>query len=335
MESPQCTDVNGASPMPVGFCLAALVSLFVICWTHRAAACPFCGVAEVTLQKRIASFEISVVAEWQSGEAGDLDKEVPARTTFQVVSVLRGDDYAAGAEIVIDRFHPGAQGELFLLNANHQEGTLAWDRATQLTERSYAYLRDAPLESVPATERLRHFIPWLEDAETLLANDAFNEFANAKYEDMVPLGQDLPRERLRQWVFDPQTEPVRIGVYGMLLGLCGAEADALRMEQKILEPTAPTDIRLGIDGVMGGYLLLAGPRGIDVLDRAVLANSQAVDGELTAAISALRFIWEYGGEGIRASVCASRCVRCSPVRSESLWPWRISRAGRTGVSWIS
>ncbi len=262
--------------------------------TDASLACPFCGVAEVTLQKRIAANEVAIIAKWVGGEPGNLEADVPASTRFDVQHVFHGDGFEPAQSIVIDRFHPGQPGELFLLGANTQEDLLIWERATSLTERAVEYLRTAPDAALPSPERLQFFIQWLEDDETILANDAFNEFANARYEDIAAVSEHLPHEKLAHWVFDREAEPVRLGVYGMLLGLCGVPADADRLEAMILEPTAPADIRLGIDGVMGGYLLLAGERGLEVLDRSVLGHLQAADGEVTAAISALRFIWEFG-----------------------------------------
>jgi hypothetical protein len=99
-----------------------------------------------------------------------------------------------------------------------------------------------------------------------------------------------------------------------MLGLCGEEADAIAMKAKIVEPTK--DFRLGIDGVMAGYLLLTGEKGVDLIDRMKLEHTFVVDesgkpvlddkgkkqampfSETYAAMQALRFLWTYGDERI-------------------------------------
>ena len=78
----------------------------------------------------------------------------------------------------------------------------------------------------------------------------------------------------------------------MMLGLCGTDADVKLMEQKILETA--DDFRLGIDGVMGGYLLLTGDKGLAVIDEKKLKDKKAPFSETYAAMQALRFMWQYG-----------------------------------------
>ena len=95
----------------------------------------------------------------------------------------------------------------------------------------------------------------------MIGDDAFGEFANAAYSDVVLLSKELPREKLRTWLTSNMVSPGRIGLYGMMLGLCGTDEDVKLLERKILEGTE--DFRLGIDGVMGGYLLLTGEKGLD------------------------------------------------------------------------
>ena len=58
------------------------------------------------------------------------------------------------------------------------------------------------------------------------------------------------------------------------------------------------DFRLGIDGIMGGYLLLTGERGLEVLEAKKLKDKKAPFSETYAAMQALRFMWQYGGNRI-------------------------------------
>src|SRR5690606_1580063 len=96
----------------------------------------------------------------------------------------------------------------------------------------------------------------------------------------------------RKWVMNPETPVTRLGLSGLMLGLCGTEEDAKLMQQKVTEQT--DDFRLGIDGIMGGYLLLTGEKGLGILDETKLKNKKAPFSETYAAMSALRFMWDYG-----------------------------------------
>ena len=128
-----------------------------------------------------------------------------------------------------------------------------------------------------------------------MANDAYGEFANAPYEDIAKLKDEMPREKIRNWVTSSDTNVARLGLYGLLLGLSGTDEDARLMEKKISEPTQ--DFRLGIDGVMSGYLLLTGAEGLELLEKTKLKpgkESKVPFSETYAAMQALRFMWTYG-----------------------------------------
>ncbi|HVV98975.1 MAG TPA: hypothetical protein VHB77_01475 [Planctomycetaceae bacterium] len=126
----------------------------------------------------------------------------------------------------------------------------------------------------------------------MIATDAFSEFANAQYKDVAGIAKQLPHEKLRKWIADPETPQTRLGLYGMMLGLCGNEDDAKLLEKKMLD--ANGDFRLGIDGVMGGYLLITGDKGLAVVDREKIEKKKIPFSETFAAMQALRFMWTYG-----------------------------------------
>jgi hypothetical protein len=69
------------------------------------------------------------------------------------------------------------------------------------------------------------------------------------------------------------------------------------MEQRVVNK-GEDEFRLGIDGVMGGYLLLKGPAGLDVVDKAKFLDKKVPFSETYAALQALRFMWQYGDDRI-------------------------------------
>jgi hypothetical protein len=197
-----------------------------------------------------------------------------------------------GGRITLARHRAGKPGDLFLLTGSR--GTsIEWGSPLEVTETSFNYMVQAPSPEVPTRKRLEYFVRFLEFPDETVAGDAYGEFANSPYEEITPLTPKLPREKIREWVASPDTPATRLGLYGLLLGLCGDEEDAKLMERKIVETSE--DFRLGIDGVMGGYLLLTGEKGLELIDRTKLAKDANVPfSETYAAMQALRFMWTYG-----------------------------------------
>jgi hypothetical protein len=133
----------------------------------------------------------------------------------------------------------------------------------------------------------------------MISNDAYGEFANAPYADITQLSESLPREKVRGWITNKDTPATRMGLYGLLIGLCGNNDDAKIIEKRILKETE--DFRLGIDGLMSGYLLLTGDKGLSVLDEHKLKNRDVPFSETYAAMQALRFMWKYSEGRIEKS----------------------------------
>ena len=51
--------------------------------------------------------------------------------------------------------------------------------------------------------------------------------------------------------------------------------------------------RLGIDGIMGGYLLITGQKGLELLEESKIKNPEAPVSDVHALMSAFRFLWQY------------------------------------------
>ena len=258
-----------------------------------ASACPFClGSQQLTLRERIETPDASVLVEWRSGEPGNLETGVADSTTFEVMKVWRGE-FDADEPLSIDRYQQGRPGDRFLLIGTNLDGVVRWDRAIPLSEAALTYVHSLPPSEASTTSRLRHAFDHLESDDTTIANDAFGVIAAAKFEDIAAAAEHLDPARVRRWVHNPETHVTRLGVYGMLLGMVGSPDDLFGLGRKILHENQDQPIRIGIDGVMAGFLLLAGAEGLDELDRAYLLRSDASLDDLNAVTSALRFMWEY------------------------------------------
>ncbi|MEO1982233.1 MAG: hypothetical protein ABGZ24_17085 [Fuerstiella sp.] len=173
--------------------------------------------------------------------------------------------------------------------------TFAWDRADRVSIASYRYITAAPNPTNEARERLQYFLPFLETKDSLVAADAWGEFANASYEDIVANGKSFPADKLRIWIADKQTSPERLGLYGMMLGLCGGAQDAAFLQQQIGLPSS-AEIRFGVEGLMGGLLLLTGEDGLSFLEESRLKNANASQFDCLSVVQAVQFVWAYEPE---------------------------------------
>lgn len=277
--------------------LFALWCAVLIAPLHAIFACPLCpdgGEAFQTLSARVEQAQSAVLARYVSSQAGR-DDDHPGTTVFQVQRVAKSPNkLTAGSKLTLNSYHQGKPGDLFLLLGLKvdDQPTLEWTCIAEFSQASFDYVSRAPSSQSPPAKRVEYFIRFLEAADSLIANDAYSELANSEYKDIEALSAKLPKAKIRQWIADPKTSQIRLGLYGMLLGLCGNEADAKFLEDRILVKTE--ELRLGVDGCIGGYLLIRGERGLDVIDRHILQDQKLPFSERFAAMQALRFMWTYG-----------------------------------------
>lgn len=271
--------------------IVAAIGLFA---GQAAYSCPFCSAPSLTLAEQVAQSDAVVLVQWASGKKGD--EKLPGNTVYEIKQVVRNfkDGLKAGQKISIPRYRESKPGDLFMIMGTKadREKEVEWGSPLEVTETSFNYIAQAPSPEIPTGKRLEYYVKFLEFDDQLVANDAYGEFANAPYKDITQLGEKMPREKVRQWVTSSETPATRLGLYGLLIGLCGNQDDAKIIEAKLLEKTQ--DFRLGIDGLMSGYLLLTREKGLAVMDDAKLRNKDVPFSETYAAMQAIRFMWQYG-----------------------------------------
>ena len=286
---------DGSSPSTVTSkrLAAGLAAVMTICLSTLAFACPFCGTPTKPLVEQIAEVDAAILVKWLAGASAKLSDS--GSTDVEIVDVMKqpGDSkLQKGARLRLMRFRQGKAGDLLLLQGVVGAGNIEWGNPFPITAIGFDYLKNSPPRDLPTTGRLKYFLKFLESPDELIGDDAFSEFANAPYADVARLAAELPREKLRAWITSSSVRAERVGLYGMMLGLCGTADDAALMERKILAPTE--GFRLGIDGIMGGYLLLSGERGLAVLDSKFLQDKTAPATEAIAVLQAIRFLFQYG-----------------------------------------
>jgi hypothetical protein len=274
-------------------CSAVALVLMGASIPTRVLACPLCGAPTLTLTEQFSKADAAILAQWVSAEMPS--KEKLGSTTYEIVKVASAPAKTVekGKKITLERYRQGKPGDLALVfGSRFRSDTIEWGPPLDISAAGFKFLVEAPSFDAPQDVRLTYYLKFLENSDAMIASDAFGEFANAAYKDIVPLAKHFPRESLRKWIADPKMLAMRMNLYGLMLGLCGNEEDAQMMQAKILEDS--TEFRLGIDGMMGGYLVLTGEKGLDVLDEAKIVNTKVPFSETYSAMMAIRFMWTYG-----------------------------------------
>lgn len=272
---------------------AAVMTVAFLMTTVGASAarcCPFCSAPSLTLAEQMAQADAAVLVQWVGGKKAT-DKSA-GETVYEIRQIVRNhkNELKVGGRVTLPRYRESKVGDLFLL-VGSKGVTIEWASPLEVTETSFNYVAQAPSPETPTAKRLAYYVKFLEYPDQMISNDAYGEFANAPYADITQLAEKLPREKIRSWITNKDTPQTRMGLYGLLIGLCGNDEDAKILEGKILEKTE--DFRLGIDGLMSGYLLLTGEKGMSVLDEHKLKNRDVPFSETYAAMQALRFMWKY------------------------------------------
>lgn len=274
------------------------VLLLLAGWTTQDVwACPFCGPPQSRLSERLVKNEVAVVAEWL--ECSPAKNVTDGSTQFRVIERIHGPEgkllFAKGDRIMLPREWRAKPGQHCMLFGRKEE-ELLWETPVPISHEAHQYVLKLPAFDEPVGQRLEYFFGHLESPDSLIAMDALAEFAVVPYADVAALAQKLSREKLRAWLSDEQTVPHRLGLYGMMLGLCGIAEDAALLRAKIEAPHP--EYPFGLDGITFGYLLLTKADGLDVLDEIKLRPKETDRNELTAIMQALRVVWTDGGNRI-------------------------------------
>ncbi|HVJ67500.1 MAG TPA: hypothetical protein VM510_05915 [Caulifigura sp.] len=259
---------------------------------NSAIACPFCPIADATFNEQLNQAEVALVVQWVSSRQAD-KKGDPGETTYRVVKVLKqpSTEFAGDSLVTLATARTAQPDALFLVMGVYDPG-VQWKNPIAVTETSVKYILESPGRDAPAAQRLPYFLNHLDHPDLVISNDAFSEFAGAPYQDIAPLADRFSPALLKKWIADPATSQTRIGFYGMMLGLSGTKADAPFLKSHIEQPTET--FRLGLDGMLGGYVLLLREEGLPLLEARL--NPAANITESYAAMQALRFLWEYAPE---------------------------------------
>ncbi|MFO1000465.1 MAG: hypothetical protein U0936_09005 [Planctomycetaceae bacterium] len=261
-----------------------------------------------------------VISSEAAGAPGDLflmfgtlpEYSVPGTAnTFASVPTnpLAGDATSTG-EVIQAVLKSNAPVEAVIQKASFLVPELiSWNETLAITTDMVNYLQQLPSQTDPQPTRLAYFLTNLEHHDPLIAIDAWAEFGNASYADVVAVRELMSPADLRRWIADEDMSPERLGLYGMMLGLSGSPEDAQFLLSQMMESEPAIDVannqtppsrtfRFGAEGLMGGYLLLTGDEGLKQLEETVALPTDVPDTARHAFVQSLQFIWTYESDVI-------------------------------------
>lgn len=273
--------------------ITATIAAMLLLLTSFASAtsgmhCPFCSALNLTFAQQMNKSDIVVIAKVVNipKPIDDIDAP-PPKASFEITQVLKGDRFVK-REMTFKSLLIGTYelGDEFLIMGNDPPAVI-WEAPLRASERVIDYigqLSDLPDEGV---ERLKFFQDYFEDSESLLAFDAYDEFAGAPYEALLELKDHMPREKLLEWIKDSDTAVNRRRLYFVMLGVCGTEDDIEYLEELI--KSGDRGKQAGLDSLLACYLNLKKEAGVDLVESTFITDQEVDYVDTLAAVTALRF----------------------------------------------
>lgn len=273
--------------------IALIGALCVSLVTAPVLACPFCDAPSTTFSEQLSQAQSVVLVKWNGANKPDPLTFTNGSTTFKALEIYKHKavEIAKNQDVTMPHYQSGESGDLFWMLGSVTEGKHNWAPPVPMSRECWEYIIKAPSRDANTSERLKYYLNFLEHSDPEIAIDAYGEFAGSPYSALVAIKDRLPREKILGWLQNPETTPTRRGLYGLMLGLCGTDAEKRYLEEQVLLQTE--DIRFGIDGMMAGYVLLAGDAGMKKLADIKLKDPATVSSEVFATMQLMRFLWEY------------------------------------------
>jgi hypothetical protein len=218
---------------------------------------------------------------------------------FRVVAVIKGDAPPGNTIKIADVFRPALKSDKPLLLIRDKSwrqwvnfGPIDADRADWLRQLSIMK-RTFDMNDAEWREHVGYFLPYLESAEPMVAEIAYNELARAPYGALRSLKPRLDAAAIRRWVNDPKLA-ARQPTYLLLLGIAGSSQDAVWLEKRINAAHGKHD-STNLPALLGAYIELRGAVAIEEVEKLYLADSARTKQEIEAALVALKVHGETNG----------------------------------------
>jgi hypothetical protein len=269
------------------------LTIAVLIADRPAAACTFCGGGPASRQTLREHFQRAKFVAHGKLANPRFDPDGGSGTTELHVGRVLKPDPAVGnrAVVVLPRYLPviGNTPPDYLVFSTITDGKLDPLHGVPATGAVIDYLLGAAkLDENDAAARLGYFFKHLDSADPTVAADAFLEFARATDAEIVKARGALDPAKVRKLLTGPETPAERVGVFAMMLGLCGGRADASLLAGLVAKQPIPDRVRENLGGFLAG-LTLADPAAGWAATEAVLTDPKRPFDQRLAAVGAVRF----------------------------------------------
>ena len=269
------------------------LGLFLItaAFAAGAEACPGCPQSAPTFAEEFDTMDVVTIARLIAAPAPSKDKNAAAGDLplgkFEITHVLKGGNAARPKEVIETLYLGEAKVGTSFLILGINRGNLQWSTPFPLSSRGPDYLEKVVKLPKDGQKRLEFFQTYLEDEDSDLASDAYNEFARAPHAAVKALKESMNHDKLVGWITDKNVPQNHRRLYLLMLGICGSEKDRLLLE-KLIKSTDRQE-KQGLDSVISCYLQLRGEAGVPLIEDLYLKDKKCEYADTYAAIIALRF----------------------------------------------
>lgn len=270
-----------------------------------AAACSFCSgnvATQSTLRERFAQAKAVVLGRLKNPTF--TNDTGAGSTEFHFDRVLKTDAVIEKrTAVAIPRYIPviGKTPPAYLMFFDALDGKPDAVFGLSATEGVAKYLNGiTALDPKQPAKRLAYFFDHLDSAEAGIAEDAFVEFAKTPDADILAARAVLSPAKLDKLLTDPKTPPYRLGVFALMLGLCGGEAHDGTFAKLLTQPLSEA-VAGNLGGVLAGYAVCSPKAGWTTI-RTTLTDAKQPFAQRLSALQAVQFFQATRPKDARAIV---------------------------------
>jgi hypothetical protein len=276
--------------------LAAIILLFGL--SAQLHSCPLCDALATTISDDLRDARTVVLARVVDVER-DAPKTGPHYARFEIVRVLKNSGIHASSLDTIESpdrsqwvyTNDVLPREQLCLLLSYTSEDLQWTLPLPLSTQSARYVSGLIEMPEDGNRRLEYFLPYLQSTETMIADDAYNEFARRPMSDIGRIRNRLDRAAYIAMLRDPETKPRLRSLLWMLLSLCGRTSDTQLFDEAIAANNLQTEsIHIDLPASIACYIVLGGEAALRRIERDFLKDRMASTSNIHAAISALRVV---------------------------------------------
>ncbi len=260
-----------------------LVTVIAGC-ASLAQGCPFCSALAPTLSDDLKDSSVAVMARHESVS---VDKDGLRLCRLRVMHVFKGNTKLANTVIEIPEVDVLSDDGVFWL-VGYGKGTIMWGKPKATSSKAVAYLRGLTTQSQDQQPPLEYFLPYLQHPDELIAADAYNEFADANFDDICQLKEKLDRNWIIEVVRDPSVPVHRRRLCWTLLSQCGTPADTQLFDELLRLRQVDQKFNPAMDSAIACFISLGGESALSRVERDYLEKLDASYLDVFAAVSAIR-----------------------------------------------